>query len=86
MNDFQLFLDSINEQSKRERMEDIFKHIKRKFPKLKTEIKWNQPMFIDHGIYIIVFSIPKNHIAVALESEVIALFEKDIREAGYSYT
>lgn len=86
MNNFQSFLDSINEKSKRERIEDIFKHIKGKFPKLKEEMKWNQPMFSDHGTFIIGFSIARNHIAVAPESEVITLFEKDIKEAGYSYT
>lgn len=82
----QRFFDSIDELEKRERMEDILNHIKEKFPQLKEEIKWNQPMFSDHGTFIIGFSIAKGHIAVAPEAKVISLFEKEIKEAGYSHT
>ena len=39
-----------------------------KFPQLKEENKWNQPMFNDHGTFIIGFSIAKGHIAVAPEA------------------
>lgn len=86
MKDFQMFLDSIREPDKRERMENILKYIKEKFPQLKEEIKWNQPMFSDHGTFIVGFSVAKGHIAVAPEAVVISLFEKEIEEAGYSHT
>ena len=86
MKDFQWFLDEITQQDKRQRMEGILNGIKKSFPQLKEEIKWNQPMFTDHGTFIIGFSIAKTHIAVAPEAVVINLFENDIREAGYSYT
>lgn len=81
-----MFLDRIDEPDKRERMERILNHVKQKFPQLKEEIKWNEPMFSDHGSFIIGFSIAKGHIAVAPEPVVISLFEKEIKEAGYSYT
>lgn len=83
---FQMFLDSISEEDKRERMEEILNYVKEKFPQLKEEIKWSQPMFTDHGTFIISFSVAKGHIAVAPESVVINLFKKEIEEAGYSYT
>ena len=86
MKDFQMFLDSIREPDNRERMENILKYVKEKFPQLKEEIKWNQPMFSDHGTFIIGFSVAKGHIAVAPEAVVIGLFEKEIEEAGYSHT
>ncbi|MDO5690302.1 MAG: DUF1801 domain-containing protein [Tissierellia bacterium] len=86
MKDFQLFLGSIREQDQRERMENILMNIKEKFPQLKEEIKWNQPMFSDHGTFIIGFSVSKGHIAVTPEAEVIRLFEKEIEQAGYSHT
>ena len=86
MSNFQIFLDSIGEQDKRERMASILSNIKSKYPKLKEEIKWNQPMFTDHGTFIIGFSIAKAHIAVAPEAAVIRVFEKEFEEAGYSYT
>lgn len=86
MKNFQMFLDSIDESPKRERMEGILKHIKERFPQLVEEIKWNQPMFSDHGTFIIGFSISKGHIAISPEPEGISQFEKEIEEAGYSHT
>ncbi|MCR6546552.1 iron chaperone [Dehalobacterium formicoaceticum] len=86
MKDFQIFLDSIGESDKRERMESILNNIKDMFPQLNEEIKWNQPMFSDHGTFIIGFSVAKGHIAVAPEAVVISLFEKEIEEAGYTHT
>jgi uncharacterized protein YdhG (YjbR/CyaY superfamily) len=86
MKDFQMYLDSIRELEKRERMESILQYVREKFPQLKEEIKWNQPMFSDHGTFIIGFSVAKGHIAVAPESVVIGFFEKEVEEAGYSYT
>jgi len=86
MKDFNDFLSTIKESDKRARMEMIFNHIREKFPQLKEEIKWNQPMFTDHGTFIIAFSIAKGHIAVAPEGVVIKRFEKEIEDAGYSHT
>lgn len=86
MNEFQEFLNSIGDSDKKERMGDILNDIKKTFPQLKEEIKWNQPMFTDHGTFIIGFSIAKAHIAVAPEAVVISLFEKELEEAGYSHT
>lgn len=86
MQNFKDFLGSIDELDKRIRMDGILNHIKDKFPQLKEEIKWNQPMFSDHGTFIIGFSIAKGHIAVAPEAVAISLFEKEIEAAGYSHT
>ncbi len=86
MNDFQMFINSIGDPDKRGRMEGILTDLKKTFPQLKEEIKWNQPMFTDHGTFIIGFSIAKAHIAVAPEAIVVRLFEKEIEEAGYSHT
>ena len=65
-------------------MEDILNYVKNKFPGLKEVIKWNQPMFTDHGTFIIGFSISKGHISVAPKPAAITLFEKDIEKAGYT--
>jgi uncharacterized protein YdhG (YjbR/CyaY superfamily) len=81
-----MFLNNIDEPAKRERMESILSYIKTTFPQLREEIKWSQPMFTDHGTFIIAFSIAKGHIAVAPEEVVIKQFEKEIEEAGYSHT
>ncbi|RBP66769.1 hypothetical protein DES36_105154 [Alkalibaculum bacchi] len=86
MKDFQEFLENIDELNKRDRMEGILNHIKKKYPQLKEEIKWNQPMFSDHGTFIIGFSIAKGHIAVAPEAVAIRQFEEEIKGVGYSHT
>jgi uncharacterized protein YdhG (YjbR/CyaY superfamily) len=41
MNGFQGFLDNIGDLNKKERMEGILNYIKRTFPHLKEEIRWN---------------------------------------------
>lgn len=86
MKDFQGFLDGMHEPDKRERMASILKSVKEKFPHLKEEIKWNQPIFSDHGTFIIGLSVAKGHIAVAPEAVVIDLFIEKIERAGYSHT
>lgn len=86
MNVFQKYLNNIKDQDKKDRMESILNYIKKTFPQLKEEIKWNQPMFTDHGTFIIGFSIAKAHIAVAPEGVVINLFKKEIQGVGYSHT
>lgn len=53
---------------------------------METEIKWKQPMFTDHGTFIIGFSVSKKHLAVAPESVTITHVEDDIVKAGYDYT
>ena len=84
MIEFQGFLDNIENLEHRERMEGILRHIADKFPRLKREIKWSQPMFSDHGTFIIAFSISKQHISVAPEAVVLDRFDDEIKEADRS--
>ncbi|HLR07715.1 MAG TPA: DUF1801 domain-containing protein [Bacillota bacterium] len=60
--------------------------MKRQFPSLVPEIKWNQPMFTDHDTFIIAFSIAKHHVAVAPEKAGIDHFSDEILQAGYEHT
>lgn len=86
MQKFSSYLAAIDDPDKRARMEGILSFIKHSFPRLKTEIRWNQPMFTDHETFIIGFSIAKGHIAVAPEEAAMQVFEKEIEQAGYSQT
>lgn len=86
MNNFQPYLNTIPSPEQRQRMESILSYIKQAFPHLKEEIKWSQPMFSDHGTFIIAFSIAKPHIAVAPEAKALELFAEEIESAGYSLT
>ena len=86
MQNFKDFLNTIDDPKKREKMENILMHIREKYPQLNEEIKWNKPMFSDHGTFIIGFSLAKNNIAVAPEAAVIRHFEQEILMAGYTHT
>lgn len=86
MSELQAFIESIEDDSHRERIEEVLDWVKHKYPNLKIEIKWNQPMFTDHGTFIIGFSVAKKHLAVAPEEVAIQYVEEDLKKAGYSYT
>lgn len=84
MNTFQDFLGTVEEGEKRERVSSIFESIRNQFPMLKEEIKWNQPMFTDHGTFIIGFSVSKGHISVAPEKACLGRFEEEIEQQRYT--
>lgn len=83
---FAEYLASIENPKHRARTEKVLDWVTKKFPKLKPEIKWNHPMFTDHGTYIIGFSVAKFHLAVAPERAGILYFSDEILQAGYDYS
>ncbi len=83
---FEGYLAQIDNPQHRDRTEEVLAWVSRRFPDLKPEIKWNQPMFTDHGTFIIAFSIAKKHLAVAPERAGIDRFSDEIRQAGYDQT
>lgn len=80
------YLTKIETPEHRERMEEILQWVGDRFPNLEPRIAWNQPMFTDHGTFIIGFSVSKQHVAVAPEAKGIMHFSNDIVEAGYRHT
>ena len=83
---FSEYLARIEDAQHRARMEEILSWIAQKFPSLAPKIAWNQPMFTDHGTFIIGFSIAKQHMAVAPEKVVIDRFSREIVQSGYDHT
>lgn len=83
---FEEFLSNIADSEHRSRTEEVLSWVVNKFPNLVPVIKWNQPMFTDHGTYIIGFSIAKHHLAVSPEAEGIEQFLGEIDLAGYTKT
>ncbi|MDI4646983.1 iron chaperone [Cohnella hashimotonis] len=83
---FAEYLDRIDNPSHRERLEAVFEWIMDKFPALTPKIAWNQPMFTDHGTFIVGFSVAKPHMAVAPEKAGMLRFADDIVQAGYEHT
>lgn len=83
---FQDYLITIENKKTLEKMKEILIHIRKTFPQLKPEIKWNQPMFTDHGTFIIAFSISKNHISMAPEYVSLEKFREEFIKEGYKIT
>src|SRR5690625_1324687 len=67
-------------------MDEVLTWVKDRYPNLKREIKWNQPMYTDHGTCIIGFSVSKKHIAVAPERVTSTQCADDITKAGCEHT
>lgn len=86
METFSDYLAAISDQDHRDRMEEVLHWVRQTFPGLKPVIAWKQPMFTDHGTFIIGFSVSKNHLAAAPERAGILHFSDAIRKAGFSQT
>lgn len=81
---FQGYLLDIEDEENRRRLAEVLNWVKERFPILEPKIAWNQPMFTDHGTFIIGFSVSKPHFAVSPEAKGIAVFSDEIAESGYS--
>lgn len=86
MEAFTDYLANIDNPQHRTRVEEVLDWINKKFPYLMPKIAWNQPMFTNHGTFIIGFSVSKRHMAVAPERAGIIHFSDEIVEAGYDHT
>ncbi|KAF4326006.1 hypothetical protein G195_000270 [Phytophthora kernoviae 00238/432] len=83
---FAEYLARIDNLGHRDRTEEVLAWIIKKYPNLVPKIAWNQPMFTDHGTFIIGFSVSKHHLAVAPEKAGINHFSDEIEKAGYDHT
>jgi uncharacterized protein YdhG (YjbR/CyaY superfamily) len=81
---FKEYLARIDNPRHRARMQEVLGWVAERFPQLKPRIAWNQPMFTDHGTFIIGFSAAKRHMAVAPERTGIERFSDAIARAGYA--
>jgi uncharacterized protein YdhG (YjbR/CyaY superfamily) len=80
------FINNIKEEEKREKLISIFEYIEKEFPNLEKRIAWNQPMYTDHGTFILSFSVAKNHISIAPEAKGMEVFKEEIAKSGYDYS
>ncbi len=80
------YLAGIDDPDHRARTREILGWVTANFPNLSQRIAWNQPMFTDHGTFIIGLSVSKHHLAVAPERASILRFSDEIRQAGYDHT
>ena len=83
---FAEYIARIDNPQHRARMEEVLGWVHQKFPGLLPKIAWNQPMFTDHGTYIIGFSVSKHHLVAAPEKAGINHFSDEIMLVGYDHT
>ena len=83
---FEKFLAGMDNTLHRARTGEVLCWVAAAFPGLTPEVRWNQPMFTDHGTFIIGFSASQNHLAVAPERAVISRFSDEITKAGYDHS
>ena len=81
-----IFLSNFKNPILKFKLELIFEQIQKEIPNLTVELKWNQPMFIMNGTFIIGFSVAKNHISIAPEAVTMTIFTNDIKAANYEAT
>jgi len=86
MDTFAEYLAAMDNPDQKDKMEKILNWVKENYPVLDTRIAWNQPMFTDHGTFIIAFSYSKNHIAMSPEVKPIQEFQSLIEETTSSHT
>jgi uncharacterized protein len=83
---FAEYLARIDSSDHRDRIEEVLAWVANTFPNLEPQIKWNTPMFTDHGTFIIGFSAAKHHLSVSPEEIGMVHFKHDIAQAGYRAT
>ena len=81
---FEKYLSGIENETHRVRMREVLEWTKTSFTGLEPKIAWNQPVFTDHGTFIIGFSAAKQHFSVAPEPAAIRKFSREIQASGYS--
>ncbi|MCE5130748.1 iron chaperone [Staphylococcus saprophyticus] len=86
MDTFNTFLETIDNDKHKATLSEVLNWIADTFPNLETTIKWNQPMFTDHGTFIIGFSVAKQHFSIAPEAKALNEYAQQIEAAGYSQT
>ncbi|RZT02010.1 iron chaperone [Cuneatibacter caecimuris] len=83
MNDFSAYIKQLTDERQRVRTEEVLDWVSSHFSNLEPRIAWNQPMFTDHGTFIIGFSASRNHLSVSPEQAGMAQFQEKIAKAGY---
>ena len=84
MEDMERYLQTIENEEHRMCLRQIFDWITKTFPSLEYKTLWKQPMFLEHGTFIIGFSASNKHFSVSPEEKGMEQFSKKIKEAGYT--
>lgn len=63
------FLETIDQSHHRDILKNLIQQIQKDYPALNLEIRWNQPMFVMDGTFILAFSASKNHFSISPEEK-----------------
>lgn len=77
------FIETIDNDTHKDKLLGLLQWILESYPNLELAYKWKQPMLLDHGVFIIGFSVSKKHFAVAPEYYAMIKFSDDIDESNY---
>lgn len=86
METLQEFLEKIPHEEHRSKLAGVIEWVETTFPEVETQIKWNQPMIILEGTFVISFSASQKHFAVAPERKILDEFRDELDVAGYSHS
>lgn len=83
---FEEYINLIENKINQKKFIKLLEFIIQEFPNLETVIKWNQPMFIEHGTYIVGLNVTKNHINIAPERATMIHYADLIQKRDVSFT
>lgn len=86
MTTFEDYVSTIEDKNQREKLQLIGDWMEDAFPQLKVKFGWGQPMFTDHGTFIIGFKKTKKYITVSPEVAGMKCFVSAIEKAEYVHT
>ena len=76
----------VRDPAHRARLHEVCAWTAAQYPSLMLEFKWNQPMFTDHGTFILSYAAAKPHMSVAPERACLERFADEVARAGYART
>jgi len=79
---FSEFTDAMTDEHQRDQLITVLNWVTETFPNLTPRFAWNQPMFTDHGSFMVGFSVAKPHFNIALELVTLDQFRDQIEVAG----
>lgn len=85
MHQFDEFIEKHENPKHKKRFWEIVRWIDEKHPQLKREIKWNEPVYTDHGTFILSLNITKNHLSICPENKTIQKFEEELKKREYGH-
>jgi uncharacterized protein YdhG (YjbR/CyaY superfamily) len=80
------YVAAVTNDTKRQKLQELFDWLTSEFPQLQIKFGWGQPMFTDHGTFIIACKHTKKHITVSPEVAGIQKFADKLDTVGYAHT